>query len=129
MKSDNVVIKKSKIHSKGIFALRNFKKGEVVLHYDISHKIIKTDFDKMSNRQKEYISFLDGKYIKIQEPEKYVNHSCDPNTKSENFCDIAIKNIKIGEEITSDYSNQLAPNVRMKCNCGNKKCRKIIYPQ
>lgn len=80
----------------------------------------------MSNEEKKYISFLDDKYVIMQEPEKYVNHSCEPNTTTQNFCDVAIRDIKRGEEITGDYNEELPPDAHMVCNCGSKKCRKII---
>lgn len=62
----------------------------------------------------------------MQEPEKYTNHSCDSNTKAKNFCDVAIKDIKKGEEITVDYTEALTPGTKMECNCKSKSCKKII---
>ncbi len=126
MKSDNVIVKNSNIGGKGVFALRDFKKGEIILHWDISHILSKEKVDEMTNDEKKYISFLDNKYVIMQEPEKYVNHSCDPNTTAKNFCDVAIKNIKTGEEITADYTEELPPNTTMKCNCGSRNCKKVI---
>ena len=62
----------------------------------------------------------------MQEPERYVNHSCDANTTAKNPCDIAIRDIKKGEDVTGNYSEELIPNTKMKCNCKSKNCRKII---
>lgn len=62
----------------------------------------------------------------MQSPEKYVNHSCNANTYSDNFCDIAKRDIKEGEEITADYSKDMLTNDFMKCNCESKDCKKII---
>ncbi|MBI5415096.1 SET domain-containing protein [Candidatus Peregrinibacteria bacterium] len=126
MKTDQVLVKNSGIEGKGVFAHRDFKKGEIVLHWDTSHTLPKEKVEKMSNEEKKYISFLDGKYVILQEPEKYVNHSCEPNTTAQHFCDVAMRDIQQGEEITADYSEELPPNTYMECNCGRKKCRKII---
>ncbi len=126
MKSDNVIVKNSSIEGKGVFALRDFKKGEVVLHWNISHTLPKEKVDQMTDEEKKYISFLNDKYVVMQEPEKYVNHSCEPNTTAKNFCDVAIKDIRKGEEITTNYTEELPPDTSMKCNCGSKNCRKII---
>jgi SET domain-containing protein len=126
MKSDNVTIKKSKIHGKGVFATCNFKKGEIVLKWDISNNLNKSVVDKMNDKEKEYIAFIDNKYIIMQEPEKFVNHSCDANTIAGDFCDVAKRDIKAGEEITANYEEELPPNTTMECNCGSKKCKKII---
>ena len=35
----DVIIKKSKIEGKGVFAARDFKKGEIVVKWDISHQL------------------------------------------------------------------------------------------
>ena len=52
MKSDNVIVKSSLISGKGLFATRNFKKGEIVIHWDTSNLISKEDFDKKSDKEK-----------------------------------------------------------------------------
>ncbi len=120
----DVVIKKSKIQGKGVFAGRNFKKGEVVLKWKLK-VLSKTDVDRLAKRQKHYLYKFGGKFYLQQSPEKFVNHSCDPNTKTKGFSDIAIKNIKKGEEITSKYTKASLP-VGFKCRCGNKSCIKTI---
>jgi len=60
-------------------------------------------------------------------PERFVNHSCNPNTYHKEKKDIAIRNIKKGEEITSDYSVNGINNWKIKCLCKSKNCRKIVY--
>lgn len=121
-----IIVKNSKINGKGVFALCGFKNGDVVLHWDVSRVLSKGEIDKMSEEEKNYVSFLNGKYIQMQEPEKYVNHSCDPNTNVKDFCDVAVRDIKEGEEITSNYEDELPEGAYMECNCGSSGCRKII---
>jgi len=62
----------------------------------------------------------------MQAPEKYINHSCDANTMARDFCDIALRDINLGEEITANYTEELPPGTYMECTCGNIKCKKII---
>jgi len=57
----------------------------------------------------------------MQSPAKYVNSSCEFNTTVKNFCDVAIKDIKKGDEITSDYF--ASEYLKEKCNCGSGKCK------
>ena len=121
-----VIVKKSKIEGKGVFAARDFKKGEIVLKWDNSKKLTKDELKKVPEVKKKYVSYNKGKVIYMQPPERYVNHSCNANTKIQNSCDVAIRDIKKGEEITSDYSEDLPPDSKMKCNCGSKNCRGII---
>ena len=72
------------------------------------------------------LCFANNKYIITQEPECFVNHSCEANTYSKDFCEIALRDINEGEEITADYTNDIPPNTKMNCNCGSDKCKKII---
>jgi len=112
MKDDDVVIKKSSIHGKGIFADRDFKKGEIVLHWDTSQVLTVEEFENLSEDEKRYVTFCNNKYIKMHSPDGYMNSSCIANTQEKDFCDIALRNIKKGEEITTNGNIE-------KCNCGN----------
>ncbi|MBN1502245.1 SET domain-containing protein [Candidatus Woesearchaeota archaeon] len=122
----SVIVKDSKIQGKGVFADRDLKKGEIVLKWDTSIILTEKEAKKIPKRYKKYLVFFNGKYIFAQSPEKYLNHSCEPNTKEGKLCDIAIRDIKKGEEITTDYSIDAIPHIKMKCACKSKKCKKII---
>jgi SET domain-containing protein len=112
----DIAIKKSKIHGKGIFAQKNFKKGEIVLKWN-PKQLTKKEAENIKTNQKHYLYQEKNYYFLMQTPEKYVNRSCDANTKPKKLCDIAIRNIKKGEEITSDYKHP-----SFKCKCGAKNC-------
>ncbi|MBN2422374.1 SET domain-containing protein [Candidatus Woesearchaeota archaeon] len=122
----SVIVKDSKIQGRGVFADKDFKKGDIVMKWDASMILTEKEAKKIPARYKKYLVFFKGKYIMAQYPEKYLNHSCEPNTKEGNLCDIAIRDIKKGEELTTDYSINSPPQLKMKCNCKSKKCRKII---
>lgn len=126
MKTDKVFVTKSKIDGQGVFAAKVFRKGEVVLHWDTSHILLEEGYQKLSEKDKGYVAFLGSRYVSMQEPERYVNHSCEANTDAENFADVATRDIQKGEEITSDYSKDMPPGLEMICNCGNKNCQRII---
>lgn len=122
----DIIVKNSNIHGKGVFALRDFKKEEVIMRWDISHILTPKQVEKLPASEKEYVAFSDRKYILMQPPAKYTNHLCDANIYVDNFCYVAKRDIKKGEEIGEDYSEDEIPGFRMKCNCGRKNCRKII---
>lgn len=124
--NSSIIVKKSRIHGKGVFARRDIKKGEVVLKWDISHQLKKSEVDKLTAKQKGYVSYMNKKYVLMQPPAKYVNHSCEPNTLPKNHRDIAIRDIKKGEEITSNYSKESVSGTAMGCKCGSKNCKVII---
>jgi uncharacterized protein len=120
----NVVVKKSKIHGKGVFAARDFKKGEVVLRWHPKYLPL-SDIDKFSDVEKQYIYVMEDKIRVMQEPEKFVNHSCDNNTYVLDECDVALRDIKAGEEITANYDNDGI--TEFECKCDTDKYRKIIH--
>jgi len=117
----NIIIRKSKISGKGVFALRDFKKGEVVLKWHPNF-IKKKEIEKLSNKKINYLYKIGKRYVIMQSPERYVNHSCEANTKALNNCDIAIRDINKNEEITANYSKDFS-SISFKCNCGSKKCK------
>ncbi len=122
----DVIVRKSKIDGLGVFASRDFKKGEIVIPWDVSHQLTTVEVKNLPKEKKRYIANLDGKNILMQSPANYVNHSCDANTHADNFCDIAKRDIKKGEEITSNYSKTEISGFEMICHCGSKNCRGVI---
>ena len=119
-----IIVKKSKINKKGVFAGRDFKKGEVVLKWH-PKVLVQSEAQKIADSQKNYLYKAGrNKYFLMQPPERFVNHSCEANTKTENDCDIAIRKIKQGEEITSSYGKGGA--VSFKCECGSKNCNGVV---
>ena len=123
----SVIIRNSKIQGKGVFVTgADFKKGDIVMKWDDSVILTKNEAKKIPKRDRKYLVFFKSRYIMAQSPEKYLNHSCEPNTKEGKLCDVAAKDIKKGEELTTDYSINAPSHIKMKCVCGSKKCKKII---
>jgi SET domain-containing protein len=129
-KMKNVVAKESKISGKGVFAARSFKKDEEVLEIDDSHVVL--DASTLTKEQYEFeCDYLaNGKIVFMQAPERYINHSCDPNTwMKDEVTSTARRNIKANEELTIDYATYIANENRIiieKCKCGSANCRKRI---
>ncbi|MFH1630775.1 MAG: SET domain-containing protein [Candidatus Aenigmatarchaeota archaeon] len=122
----DVIVKKSKIHGKGVFANRDFKPGEIILRWDTSHKLSLEKVRKLPTKTKNHVTLCDGVYTLMQSPERYINHSCNANTKMVDFCDVAKRNIKKGEEITGNYAEDKNPYINIRCTCGSKRCKKLI---
>ena len=101
-KKDSIFIGTSVIHGNGIFANRDFEKGEIILHDIFPHKPKGVRFyDNVSLDMFNKSLSIEGKYI---------NH-CSKNFNSDLVSDdhqtfklIAIKKIKEGSEITADYN-------------------------
>ena len=112
---------------RGLFAKRAIKKGEVIFKF--VGKII--NFQQTLNRKDNFGDPLQiGKdiYLNLEEPMRFINHSCNPNTGLKNdVLLIALENIQKGEEIYFDYSTSMDEDYwTMHCKCGNENCRKLI---
>jgi uncharacterized protein len=121
--NEHIEVKDSKIEGLGVFAKHDFKKGEVIFKW----KPIKTvtDENRASIPEYErdrYITFLDDETeVLMGIPERYVNHSCDPNTNAIDGADVAVRDIKTGEEITADYKGE---HLEFQCKgCGSPNCK------
>jgi len=135
-----IIIKKSKIHNKGVYAKRDIKKGIKIIEY-VGEIISKKEGDERAEKQYRqhkkdknlgavYIYDLNKKWDLDGDfrynPARLINHSCEPNAKYKQIglkiFIIAIKTIKRGEEITYDYGYDLEDYKKHKCKCGAKKC-------
>ena len=127
----SVVVKRSRIHNKGLFAATDFTAGYVILERDDS-RIVDDEHPLREGEHPYHCDWPpDGRVIYVQEPERYTNHSCDPSAyiKEVNgirYC-VARRDIRAGEEITYDYSIDNWGDITWQCDCGSERCRKTIY--
>ena len=100
---ENVVVKPSPIEGRGVFAKRPFKTGETVLRWKVK-RLSPQEETNIDEGSKRYVNTLeDGTKVLMQIPERYVNSSTEPNTATAGEADVAIRDIEVGEEITSEY--------------------------
>jgi len=120
--NDDIEIRRSTISGRGVFARRQFRKGETVLTWDVSRKIPRDRIDSLASEERHFLNPFDNDFfVLLGEPERYVNHSCANNTQVEEFTDVAVRDILPGEEITSDYRSGGAV-VDFVCRCGAPNC-------
>lgn len=99
----DVVVRDTGVRGKGVFAARDFEAGEVVLEWENSKKISFEEFQQLPENEKKYVSKIKDVLVWFGVPERYVKPSSDPNTKAEIGKGVAVKSIKVGEEITADF--------------------------
>lgn len=122
--SAGVLIGQSAINGRGVFANRDFARGETVIAWHpklLTHAQLST----VPVADQVYMIKLSNRWYLMQSPERYVNHSCDANTKTVGRKDVARRNIKSGEEITSDYAAIISLD-SFRCHCGSAQCRGAI---
>lgn len=122
----NVLVKKAGKKGKGVFAIKNFDKGESILK--MKGKVVTTAELLKSSR---YLSDHSGaigkdKYLIFGYPEKYINHSCNPNVYDKRGVVYAMRNIRKGEELAFDYCINAVDDWKMRCHCKSKECRKLV---
>ncbi|MFA7252690.1 MAG: SET domain-containing protein-lysine N-methyltransferase [Candidatus Paceibacterota bacterium] len=124
----------------GLFSLRNFKKGEVVIDsssWDEGKLMTWQEFENIDSGTKRQLIFFcykteEGVYVP-KDINKinigyFSNHSCDPNLIPNEKDDyVANKNISAGEELTIDVQALMKkPIFEFDCKCGSSVCRKKV---
>lgn len=137
-----VALGESKIHNKGVFALKNIPTNTKVIEY-VGELISKEEGNRRQNEYETlskkdpskgavYIFDLDKEHDLDGTCErnyaKNVNHSCEPNCKyqikNKKVWIVSIRPIKKGEEISYNYGFEWDPKDFMDfpCKCGSNKC-------
>ena len=102
---NNVYIGKGNLAGKGVYANKDFKKGEVVIAYNLRQLSVE-EYQKLLEIERMFVHVHHGNIYLYGKPERYVNHSDNPNTYQdlEKGCDIALRYITKDEVITTDAS-------------------------
>jgi hypothetical protein len=100
---ENITIGTGNLSGRGVYANKSFKEGEVVIQYDLKF-LTKEEFKKLPKTEKIFTHSHRGKVYLYGKPERYVNHSNNPNTYQdlEKGQDIASREIEKGEMITTN---------------------------
>ena len=90
----------------GVFVTRDFAAGEEILRLrgrliDFAATLAKGD------RECDAFQIGPGRYLDLEPPARFLNHSCDPNTGIRDVLRlVALREIKAGQEIRFDYSSK-----------------------
>ncbi|MBU1164053.1 SET domain-containing protein-lysine N-methyltransferase [Patescibacteria group bacterium] len=126
-------VKKSLIEGRGLFGIRQIKKGELV-GIKGGHIIGWKTLQRIRHLIGDSYFQIDDDFVigplKSNEVGKimmFLNHSCNPNigVRGE-ITFVAMRDIKAEEELTIDYAMVDNDIYKTKCNCAQKNCRKII---
>ncbi|MBD2179676.1 SET domain-containing protein [Aerosakkonema funiforme] len=117
---ENVIVKNTD-KGLGVFAVRNFHKGEVV--------IIGRRVELLTERTLYSLQIDFNLHAELDAPGRLINHSCNPNTGIRNnqfggYNFIALFDISEGEEITWDYETTEYVFISVfQCLCNSSNCR------
>ena len=129
-------ISESSIDGEGVFAGENIPRGTIIYFLNGNDRLIHSNEisslpEVERNRIVKYgVQEESGNWL-LGEGEEKLNHSCDANVLmlfvDDIYCDIAVRDIYEGEEITADYSLFFSAfPYKMECNCRSSICRKMI---
>ena len=133
-RSPKTEVRESKIHGRGLFAIANIAKDEIVAVKGGHIVDRKTLRERVTPRLGPVeIQIDDDLFIApVTEQERdlsmlYSNHSCDPNLGIRGeITFVAIRNIRTGEELTHDWAMTDDDEYSVECKCGASNCRKIL---
>ena len=106
----DVIIGNGNLAGKGVYANRDFKKDEVVIQYRLK-PLTKNEYEQLPENEKMFTHTHHGTIYLYSAPERYVNHSHNPNTYQdlERHRDIALRDIAKGEAITTNDTKDDIP--------------------
>lgn len=123
----SVEVRKSSKHGNGLFALKNFSKGDRVYSFAKGRVVARDEIKNLSEREKIHLDKIgEDTYEIIEPPGCYINHSCEPNVEEKSRTGYALRDIAEGEEITIDYDTIAFFEEPFTCRCGSKNCRGIV---
>lgn len=125
----DVYVAASSIAGKGIFGGRAFRADERILRIDDSRVVDDNHpLDPSRGEDEEHLDYLpDNTMVAMQAPEKFLNHSCEPNTYIRTEQDgrylLAMRDAQAGEELLFDYALNAIGGMDWECCCGAPACR------
>ncbi len=132
MSARDVEVRPSPIEGLGIFALRDFRAGEVILVRDESREVTEALplRPELGEERRHCDDLAGGRVVLLGEPERHLNHCCDPSAYVR-FIDgrghiVARRDIAAGDEVTNDYCINSFGEGTWACECGSQRCRGLI---
>jgi SET domain-containing protein len=119
----DIIVKDAGNKGKGVFALRDFARGEFIFRRRHRKVTANRDIHLLSEEDQRHLCELDWETSAVLlAPGCYLNHSCDPNAIRKGVNVYAWKDIRQGEEIIIDYRLNAFSGERWQCLCGSKNC-------
>ena len=133
-RSPKTEVRDSKIHGRGLFAIADIAKDEIVAvkgGHIVDQKTLREKITPVLGPAE--IQIDDHFFIApVTEEEReasmlYCNHSCDPNLGMRGeITFVAMRDICAGEELTHDWAMTDDDDYSIECKCGAPDCRKTL---
>jgi SET domain-containing protein len=125
-----VEVRRSTVEGFGVFARRAFAAGELIRVVNVVREITAdAPLRPEDGERAEHCAHDDGKVLLYGSPDRYYNHSCDPNAwvryRSGRIEIVGRRMIPAGVEIRVDYLVNNSGGNSWPCNCGAARCRRM----
>ena len=139
-----LVLRRSRIHGRGVYARKDIPKGTRLIEYTGEHisnaEADRRYQDETMPRHHTFLFILNSRTCVDAAVggniSRYINHSCDPNCvawiEGQHIWIDALRDIRAGEELGYDYEYDFLPEYTVDdlafygCRCGSPKCRGTI---
>ncbi|QBK04003.1 SET domain-containing protein [Hylemonella gracilis] len=137
-----IQVRRSGVHGKGVFALQDIARGEMIIEYvgeiiNWKEALRRHPHDPKDPNHTFYFHVDEDHVIDAKvggNASRWINHSCNPNCEADETDEgrvfiKALRKIKAGEELNYDYGLIIDEPYTKKlkaeypCWCGNKNCR------
>jgi SET domain-containing protein len=132
--SPKTQVRESKIHGRGLFAIADIARNEIVAvkgGHIVDGKTLRKEITPLLGPVE--IQIDDDLFIAPVTKEErelsmlYLNHSCNPNLGVRGAITfVAMRKIRAGEELTHDWAMTDDDDYSEECNCGAPDCRKTL---
>jgi len=124
----HVEVKASLIEGFGLFATSQLSAGKRIRQINVVREITPSSpLREELGERTDHCDYPNGKVVLLGSPDRYINHSCDPNAyvlyDGERPFLVARRNIAASEEITCDYNLNITGGTAWPCHCGAARCR------
>jgi uncharacterized protein len=125
-----LVVRKSRIHGRGVFARRDIPAGTRLIEY-VGLPVSKGKSAELAMKQNRYLFTLNGASDlngKVSwNHARLINHSCEPNCEAhlderDRIWIFSIRPIVREEELTFNYGYSLEDFMNFPCRCGMPSC-------
>ncbi len=122
-----MVVGEAGVKGKGVFARRDFARGEFIFRRRHGRVVKNSDIPSLSEEEQRHLCELDFETSAVLLPPGcYLNHSCDPNAIRSGVNVYAWLEIHAGDEITIDYRLNAHDSERWDCDCGAATCQGYV---
>jgi hypothetical protein len=120
----DITVKDAGDKGQGVFALRDFARGEFIFRRRHGQIVRNRDIASLSLEDQQHLCELDWETSAVLLPPGcYLNHSCEPNAMRKGTHVHAWEDIRQGGEITIDYRLNAFTGERCECTCASAACQ------